>query len=302
MMRWRRFVPASAARHEPVPAMSLSCMEHPLPIDPPDPLAVEHVALAATGLPGRARVHSDPARSSTSNTAIQYTPMAPSPPYRPRTTSATAPSPPTRRGSWRSNEPDARPPAAQPQHSAWPCPRRYPRTEGEPPATPACEPCFPSPDLPTWTRVAPGKPWRKVRSCLRGRGNSCAVSDSTPITARTTLEIGSEHTSERPASHPARPLVMRRNALMFHTRRRGGSPPWGLETGSHCIRVIGRNSNALKIDASPSCPGGPWPPMVISRRVHVEGGARLARHAVEAVRRGVRAVTATAAAPAAAGR
>ena len=51
-------------------------MERPLPIDPPDPLAVEHLALAATGRPGRARVHSDPARSSTSNTAIQYTPMA----------------------------------------------------------------------------------------------------------------------------------------------------------------------------------------------------------------------------------
>ena len=75
------------------------------------------------------------------------------------------------------------------------------------------------------------KPWRKAHSCMRGRGNPRAISDSTPITTRATLKVGCEHTSDGSASHPARPPVIRRNATVFLTRQRGGPPPGNAQRG-----------------------------------------------------------------------
>ena len=53
------------------------------------------------------------------------------------------------------------------------------------------------------------KPRWNSHSCIRGHGNPRAVSDSTPITVRTTLPLGCEDTTAVSASHRARPVLVR---------------------------------------------------------------------------------------------
>ena len=49
------------------------------------------------------------------------------------------------------------------------------------------------------------KPRRESHSYIRGHGATRAITDSTPITGQATLVFGCEDTTDRPASHPARP-------------------------------------------------------------------------------------------------